>query len=463
MAFSIPIEVVYNAFYFAFYAGYAPFIMFRPVYFKYIGLSPLFVGLLCGLRFMLQSTGTPLLVIIAERLRSRKLMFVISYIVLMAKLLIIFVILRPQHQICVIKHTGNQTAQQFFVIHHVLLKRDLSVNWNETVEDRKVLWDVRSTADNKTVLNATHSSLTKTFQESKNESLTSLALSETNDTNSQLPEISNNKSEDLTMAPGVIEHIIYNNKTELFHIFICLLVLVLLTDSFDAAMFALVEDSCSASTDADHYGQAQICGTIGWGIIVPNIGVVIYYFNQEICGMYIGSFHYVFYFAFGFITVAFLCGLCLEFPSNSQDVLSRKVHGPSTTFQYSMLTFASSFSGFCNGFLLSFTYWFIDSLGGSAVVMGLTTGCRAVVNIIIGVVLSKMIEYIGHLVIVHIALVCHIVVFVVYWSIKWPLLVLIAEVFHGTIHILLTRTCASFLAINAPTGSSPKMQGKNSL
>jgi hypothetical protein len=58
----------------------------------------------------------------------------------------------------------------------------------------------------------------------------------------------------------------------------------------------MVEELCSASTGAEHYGQAQTCGTVGWGIIVPNIGIVIYYFNQEFCGMYIGSFHYGMYF-----------------------------------------------------------------------------------------------------------------------------------------------------------------------
>ncbi len=461
MALSIPIEVVYNAFYFSFYAGYAPFVMFRPVYFKYIGLSPAFVGLLCGLRFILQSAGTPLLILIAEKLRSRKLMFVVSYIVLMAKLLIIFIVLRPQHQVCVIKHIGKQTTQNSFLIHHVLFKRNLKENWNETAEDAQILWGV-SFVENRTLFNTTDRPATTTFLNATLASVIPSKIPYKNNSNIINPENSekSRNSFKIIPKPGVIERIIYNNKEELFRIFMCLLVLVLLSDLFDAAMFTLVEESCSASTDADHYAQAQTCGTIGWGIIVPNIGIVIYYFNQEICGMYIGSFHYVFYFAFGFLTVALLCGLCLDFPANTNDVLARKVQGPSSSFQYGMFTFASAYSGFCNGFLLTFTYWFIDSLGGSAVVMGLTTGCKAVVSIIVGVVLTRMIEYIGHQIIVHVGLVCHIVVFVVFFFIKWPLLVLVAEVLNSTVHITTTRTCNLFLSTKAPTGSSPKMQGK---
>ena len=460
MAFSLPIEIVYNAFYFSFYAGYAPFVMFRPVYFKYVGLSPLFVGLLCGLRFILQSTATPLLILIAERLRSRKLMFVISYIVLMAKLLIILVVLRPQHQKCIIKHIGEQTTQKYSFIHHVLFKPDLAEKWNETTEDTDILWG-DSTIENKSFFKATDRPVTAIFQETRNVTMTS-EISSKFDSNINSKNFKKSKSNLLLLPKSdIMEHIIYNNKEELFRIFICLLVLVLLSDAFDAAMFTLVDESCSASTDADHFGQAQTCGAIGWGIIVPNLGIIMYYFNQEICGKYIGSFHYVFYFAFGFLTVAFLCGLCLDFPINAQDVLARKVQGPSSNFQYSLFTFASSYSGFCNGFLLTFTYWFIDNLGGSAVVMGLTTGCRAVVNIIVGVALTKMIEKIGHQIIVHIGIIFHILVFVFYFLIKWPLFVLLAEIFHAAVHIVITRTCSSFLSMTAPTGSSPKMQGKD--
>lgn len=465
MAFSLPIEIVYNAFYFSFYAGYAPFIMFRPVYFKYIGLSPLFVGLLCGLRFVLQSTATPLLILIAERLHSRKLMFVISYIVLMAKLLIILVVLRPRYQMCVTKHiSGEPTTQKYSFIHHVLFKRDLVEKWNETAEDTDILWgDLggNSVIENKTKFKATDHPVTATLQESRNVTVTSLSAEMSSKFDYSL---NSSKSENIPVTiskPDIIQDIIYNDKEELFRIFICLLLLVLLSDAFDATMFTLVEESCSASIDADHVGQAQTCGAIGWGVIVPNIGIIIYYFNQEMCGMYIGSFHYVFYFAFGFLTVAFLCGLCLDFPTKTQDVLSRKVQSPSSNFQYSLFTFASSYSGFCNGFLLTFTYWFIDHLGGNAIVMGLTTGCRAVVNIVVGVTIAKMIEKIGHQIIVHVGMLCHILVFVFYFFIKWPLLVLLAEVFHATVHILITRTCSSFLSMTAPTGSSPKMQGKD--
>ena len=462
MAFSVPVEVVYNVFFFSFYAGYAPFIMFRPVYFKYVGLSPAFVGLLCGLRFILQSTGTPLMIVIAEKLRSRKLTFVISYIVLMAKLLIIFVVLRPHHQVCVIKHIyGRETTQKSFVVHHVLYKRNSVKNdsWSETAKDAEILWGVPVTKT--TTFNTTDPPVTTVFHETRNTVPTSLPHSRIPQEISMKTSVQNKSqvSPKTNNGAGITEHLIYNSNEELFRIFICLLILVLLTDPFDATMFTLVEESCSTTIDADHYSQAQTCGSIGWGLIVPNLGIIMYYFNQEICGKFIVTFHFVFYFAFGFLTVAFLFGLCLDFPSNANDVLVRKVPGPSSSFQYSMFTFASAYSGFCNGFLLTFTYWFIDSLGGSAMIMGLTTGCRAVVNIIVGLLIANVIEHIGHQIIIHIGLVLHIVVFLVFYSIKWPLLVLLAEAFHATIHITISRTCSSFLTLKAPAGSSPRMQG----
>lgn len=472
---SVPIEVVYNAFYFSFYAGYAPFVMFRPVFFKYIGLSPSYVGLLCGLRFVLQAAATPILLLIAERFSARKLTFVISYIVLMAKLLIILVALRPEHQKCVINHIKDENTQKIFIIHHVLFKRDLTETWNETDKDVQILGNVHLAAnktlfENKTPIvnteNQTEHLATAKFKKTRNETHSLVPPTEIS------PKIRNQSSNNsknsenvrvglpTTPKSGIAEHIIYNDRSEIFRIFTCLLVLVILSDSFDAAMFSLVEDSCSATLDEYHYGQAQTSGTVGWGIIVPSVGIIIYYFNREFCGMYVGSFHYVFYFAFGFISLAFLCGMCMNFPAATKDVLNKVVQGPSSNFQYAMFTFVSSYSGFCNGFLLSFTYWFIDSLGGSAVVMGLTTGCRAVVSIIVGLVLKSMIGYVGHQIIIHVGLVCHIVVFVMYFLIKLPLLVLGVEVFNAAVHILTARTCSSFLTMKAPTGSSPKLQGE---
>ncbi|XP_046846239.1 major facilitator superfamily domain-containing protein 6-B-like [Xenia sp. Carnegie-2017] len=150
--------------------------------------------------------------------------------------------------------------------------------------------------------------------------------------------------------------------------------------------------------------------------------------------------------------------MCLEYPSHCKDVVSKKVQNPSSNFIYSLFNFAISYSGFCNGFLLTFTYWFIDGLSGSAVMMGLTTAGRAVVNILIDIVLVKVIGFTGHQIVVNIVLVCHIITFVIYWSMKWPFLVILAEIFHATAHITIIQTCASFLSKNTPTGSSPKMQ-----
>lgn len=454
-------QILHNLFFFSFYAGYTPFVMFRPVYFKYIGLPPIWVGLTCGLRFILQTTITPLLIIIAEKFSSRKLMFVLSYIALIGKLMIIFLVLQPKQETCVVKHVDKHKAK-IFRTHHVLFKRE-SMNLKEVNDGHITLnnsstykfFHLNSSTDNLT----SHKRIFgKQFNDIMNFSIHNI------NANNRLwdidPKSRSSESKNVTHSEVYTENIIYSNEKELFRIFICLLVLVVISDAFDATMFTLVEDSCLATKDIEHYRQGQTFGTVGWGIICPCIGIILYIFNQKICGMYIGSFHYVFYFVFGFLTIAFLCGMCLEYPSHCKDVVSKKVQNPSSNFQYSLFNFAISYSGFCNGFLLTFTYWFIDSLSGSAVMMGLTTAGRAVVNILIDIVLVKVIGFTGHQIVVDIVLVCHIITFVIYWSMKWPFLVILAEIFHATAHITIIQTCASFLSKNTPTGSSPKMQGK---
>ena len=178
------------------------------------------------------------------------------------------------------------------------------------------------------------------------------------------------------------------------------------------------------------------------------------------CGVLVGSFHYVFFFTAGFLFLSFLVGLSIDFTQQESDAVVESVHGPSTNFQYGLFLGAFFFSGFCNGFLLTFTNWFIDTLGGNSLVMGLSTGLKCAVDIILFFVVAKLTENICHNLLINIGLVGHIIVFLIYYSIKNPWYVIIAEVVHAFFHGLVTFACISFLSNKTPAGSSLSMQGQ---
>lgn len=463
-------ELPYKIFYFMFYAGYMPLLLYLPVYFKYIGLNAVHVGLLNGIRPILQSTATPLLVMLGERFSSRKLLFIISCLVMIARVLIIFLFLRPRHQVCTVKYINESdytVREMSHFIEHKLTKRSLvtedwSWNWkdatNETINyagpKERLYRAGRNLKSPPIASNGT------AFVQKPSEGL--------NQTHPNgMTNVSSSNVSGSTMTPLTertnnirVEYHVVNDQDEVYRIFIALLILAILGDWFDATIFTLVDHSCVANLESESYGFVRLWGNVGWGLITPTIGFIMYHFHDEMCGKSVGSFHYLFFFFIGFAYVALLVGSHLDFSTIPTDNIARTIRSTLSNFQYGMFLFASSFSGFCNGFFLTFVNWFIDSLGGSALIMGIATGCKCYVDAVLFFLLAKIIDYFGHQATMNIGFLGHIAVFLIYFAIKEAWLVVIAETIHAIVYALMTSTCVSFLIYAAPAGSSPRMQGR---
>ena len=59
----------------------------------------------------------------------------------------------------------------------------------------------------------------------------------------------------------------------------------------------------------------------------------------------------------------------------------------------------------------------------------------------------------------YIGLLGHVGVFITYFVIKEPWLVILAETFHGIVYAIVTSACISFMDARSPAGSSSKRQG----
>lgn len=441
----------YKIFYFMFYAGYMPLLLFLPVYFKYIGLTPIYVGILAAIRPVLQSIGTPFLLAVGEKFRSQKVLFVVSCVVMIGRVLIILLFLRPTYQRCTITYTnisdGTLREASHFV-EHKLSKRSLVMDdWSRSQND--IANDNFIFGTNK-IING--EKLNKTLHQNITAN-TSSHLTNNNIIRSTLAHPTK-KANDI-----LVEYSLVNDKTEVYHIFIALLILGLLGDSFEATVFTLVDHSYTANMEIDHYGITRLWGNLGWGVITPIIGAVMYYFNHVLCGETVSTFHYVFYFFIGFSNIALLVGSHLDFTSTPIDKFTEEIHGALSNFQYGIFLFASSYSGFCNGFLFTFVNWFIDSLGGSALIMGIATGCKGLVDVVLFFLLKKIIDYFGHIALITISFFGHILVFLVFYAIEEPWLVVVGDTLHAMVYAVMTSTCISFLIQAAPAGSSPRMQG----
>ena len=99
--------LVYKVFYFFFLSGFGSIFPYLPVYFRQIGLPASQVGLLLGLRPIVQFASAPFWAIMADKYRKRKSVLVMSVLAwLIMTLCLAFV--EPTNEICEIRE-GNDT------------------------------------------------------------------------------------------------------------------------------------------------------------------------------------------------------------------------------------------------------------------------------------------------------------------------------------------------------------------
>ena len=459
----------YQLFYFSFYAGYMPLLLYLPVYLKHVGLTSAQIGILYGLRPILQSLATPLLVTVGEKFRANKLLFVLSCFIGIGKILIMFLLIKPQRQVCMIDYVNNSDVTVWEVGKVVqvslLVDNGLSGEQNNILKRRVAGKDFDTTNKSLQTIhnfaserhpeyrNEMRKNLTKTRGDLKEVLIRGLQPTEDSDMSANLKE--RNELEN-TRAKFKILY----NDSELYRIFVALVFLTLVADPFIAAIFTLVDYSCVADTDVQPgYREVRLWETIGWGCMTPITGLVMYELSNRMCGIIVETYHYMFFFFIAFTILALIIGIQIDFTRRLPEVISRKIHSGHSNFQYRIFSIISAFTGFGHGFLFTFVNWFIDTLGGTTVIMGVATSMKAIVDIVLFFSLGRLVEKFGYVVTVTISLLGHLLVFVIYYWVANAWLVILVETLYAVVYGSLMSSAASFLVNVAPAGSSTRLQG----
>ena len=127
--------LVYKAFYFFFLSGFGSIFPYLPVYFRQIGLPASQVGLLLGLRPIVQFASAPFWAIMADKYRKRKsvlVMSVLSWLVMTMTLAFV----EPTNEICEIRQ-GNDTHKH--VVNYTKVKTGFFRRslWQTEVGDKR--------------------------------------------------------------------------------------------------------------------------------------------------------------------------------------------------------------------------------------------------------------------------------------------------------------------------------------
>ena len=447
--------LLYKVFYFVFYAGYISFLLYVPVYFKYLGLSAIYVGLLNGIRPLMQTIGAPLWGVIGDRFRIRKIIFIVAFVIMTVKTMM-FLLFRPENTMCVVTYynsSNNVIRNETYPVKHRIIKRWTlfdNPNWGTML-----LFDEKSKR-NELDLNIINDGLMNKSNYKNTEKQTSGEDSDLSMADERTIIVKNYRDH------SVHYRLIYDDK-ESTHIFFFILLLVICGDAFDAAVFTLADTSCLDTLGSENYGYYRLWGSAGWGIMSPIIGFTIARITRDYCGSIAGSYYIVFYFYLGFMYLGLLFGSHFEFSYKHNDHVHQTVKSALLNFHYGVFLFVTFYAGVCYGFLLYFVNWYIDSLGGTAIVMGTATACKSIMDVLGFFLSGRIIDAFGHLNVVTISLVAYIGSFVSYSYLKEPWYAVPIEVLHAGAYALVWSASVSYLNKAAPAGSSATVQGRASV
>ena len=105
--------LIFKGFSFFIYGAYGGLTPFLPLYFKQLALGASYVGLIVGIRPLIQCIGAPFWGVLADRYRAGKIIFIGSLFAWIAKALVILSV-RPHNQHCITIYT-NTSANKSYV------------------------------------------------------------------------------------------------------------------------------------------------------------------------------------------------------------------------------------------------------------------------------------------------------------------------------------------------------------
>ncbi|XP_046841022.1 major facilitator superfamily domain-containing protein 6-like [Xenia sp. Carnegie-2017] len=115
--------------------------------------------------------------------------------------------------------------------------------------------------------------------------------------------------------------------------------------------------------------------------------------------------------------------------------------------------------GMCHGLTHNFLMWFLEDLGGSKTLMGISICSRNMADLIMFFVVSELIQTFGQIKIVFISLISYGSIFIAYSTIINPWFAIPIEFLAGFTFAASWTACTSYLAEAVPQDSVTTIQG----
>jgi MFS family permease len=408
--------LTYKVFYFLFFAGFGSTFPYLTIYFKQIGLTASYVGTLSGIRPLVQFVSGPFWAYLADKYRSRKLVLCMSVV---AWLIFTLALAFPQP-----KNTKCDTLNATIHVQKRNIHRAMSYSGLPLAP----------------------------IPAAVSEGL-----------------LANKKSAIGFSAKDKIEttKVIVHDKNELRNLFYIFLILIVVGEVFEAPSFIMIDTALIQKLgDKCHdYGKTRCFGSLGYGLASFGVGAVLDTTRYIYCGREMNNYMVIFYFFVVFMVIGLIFVLVLftfkyneDSSSNTSSIF--QVYKLCFSAKYATFLLTAWFMGIGNGGQVTFINWYLEDLGATKFMMGLTTTIRAAAVIVgffcSGVVINKL----GEIPSVFWSLLAFAVIFYGYSYLVNPWLVIPLEILQGFVYAISWSTCIVYLSAVAPDDGAATMQSK---
>jgi len=460
-----PDFLISQAFCIFFYGSFGAITPYLPLYLKQYNLATYQVGIILGLSPIIQCLVSPVWSALAGKWHAQKLVFLAGVMSVLVKLLL-FLAVQPQRQHCTesyINSTSNLTYER-------------STPYSDLIKGKVGEWKAniptKAPSTNKPIELTTPSVLIKRNMNPNEEQ--SLNVDDYPDLSS-LPHQSRHLMElqPLVIFEGLepfrvviknssnwdshvnatVTSTITGDKDEVFNIFLIFVLFVVVCDFLQASTFGLGDGSVLKRLEENFRSSpttVHFVGALGWAGTAMVVGAIIFGSYTIHCGSPYVVYATAFYFSIGFVSMAFIQALWFEYVYDKTSDTgcetwkkSCKIFG---TIKNSVFIVCLLYVSLCAGFLGSCLNWYIDDLGGSALVMATASATRVIVTFIFYQIAKVLVPILGRANVSVVALMCYTTCFFCYWLAKntWEIVAIVA--IEGASFGLAWRSCDYFVS-----------------
>lgn len=426
----------YKAFYFLFFAGFGASFPYMPLYFRQLGLNASLVGLLAGIRPLIQFASAPFWSVLSDKFKARKTVLLFSILAWLVMTLALL-IPRPKNTVCVkggnivptspglamadeIPESETEFYQKYHTLTHLPAEKMKLIVKTGTMKSKA---KARRSITNSTGNSTTHSHKKKGF------------------------------------------HLV-RDQHEIHVVFIWLMVLIVVGEFLEAPTFILADTALLQKLQErrKHYGKTRLFGSLGYATASFIVGALLELTRYTYCGQSMNDYNYLFYIFAVVMALTFIFGAVL-FKFNYDDdqeggkmdecAVWRVLLEP----KYALYMLIAWFLGFSNGLIFNFLNWYLEDLGATKLLMGTATFMRATGLLIAFFLNSYITDRFGHVFVSLLSILSYLVLFISLATMRNPMWAFPFELLEGLTYGTAWATCVTYMAEATPMSGAATMQG----